>query len=394
VSTLSSGARAGLYIHVPFCVAKCPYCDFSSYSGIEALYAPYVEALLQHIASAGPEWPGPGFDTLYVGGGTPTVLSADRLADVLSACKSGLGLPHDAEITCEANPGMVTGASLAILAESGFNRLSLGAQSLDSGVLRTLGRIHDPEAVYGAFRAAREAGFANIGLDLMYGIPWQTLEVWRDTLHRAVSLDPEHLSLYALTLEEGTPMAESVWSGVLPEPDEDHVADMYALAQAVLADAGYVQYEVSNWARRCAGDTPGAPPRLASRHNLHYWHNDRYLGIGSAAHSFDGRSRFARCTDPKEYVRRVHNGESTREFCEQIDESLEMDETLMLGLRLMSGVTWARFQERFSIDLRSVYPQALAGLSAAGMIEVDAEGVRMAPGAYLIGNRVFAEFLR
>ena len=291
-------ARAGLYVHIPFCVARCRYCDFCSLAGSQALYAPYLDALLNQISRAGSEWSGPPFDTLYVGGGTPTVLSAQQLGSIVGACYQHLSLGDGAEITCEANPGTVTARSLAALRKAGIMRLSLGVQSLNDEVLATLGRIHDREAVIKTFAAARAAGFENINLDLIYGVPMQTLAVWSRTLGEALALNPEHLSLYALTLEPGTPMEDSVRRGALPEPDDDLVADMYALAQETLATYGYVQYEISNWARRSPEDAADREPLLSSRHNLHYWRNERYLGLGSAAYSFDGSRRYARCAGP------------------------------------------------------------------------------------------------
>ena len=386
--------RAGIYVHIPFCVSKCRYCDFSSYPGQQTLYDPYLAALTTQIENSGPLWPGPQFDTLYVGGGTPTVLSPQQLGAIVKACVAGLGLRPDAEITCEANPGTVSTCSLAEIRNEGFQRLSLGVQSLNNDDLRVLGRIHDRESALQAFAAARKAGFCNINLDLIYGLPRQSLTVWRSTLEQALELAPEHLSLYALTLESGTPLAESIRCGALPGPDDDLTADMYALARELLAESDYVHYEISNWARKSAGDAADHEPSLASRHNLHYWHNDRYLGLGSAAHSFDGRRRYARCSEPAEFIRRVSAGEDTEEMSESIDRDLEMDETMMLGLRLMRGITWRRFRDRFGVDLRNVYTQAIEELLDTGLIVIDEIGIRLAPHAYLIGNRVFGEFLR
>jgi oxygen-independent coproporphyrinogen-3 oxidase len=387
-------SRAGLYVHIPFCVAKCHYCDFASFAGTRHLYEPYLAALLKQIARAGSDWPGPTFDTLYVGGGTPTVLASEQLSHIVEACFRHLGLAAGAEITCEANPGTASTRSLVELKKAGFQRLSLGVQSLDAEVLGTLGRIHDREAVFEACAAARAAGFQNINLDLIYGVPMQTLTIWRRTLEEALALVPAHLSLYALTLEPGTPMDASVRCGQMPEPDDDLVADMYALAQELLAAHGYAQYEVSNWARMSRGDAADREPSLASRHNLHYWHNERYLGLGSAAHSFDGSSRYAQHTDPAEFIRRVSTGEDTVEMSEPIGRNLEMDETMMLGLRLMQGVTWQGFEARFGVDLREVYSQAIERLRDTGLVIMDESGIRLAPTAYLVGNRVFAEFLR
>jgi len=384
---------AGLYLHIPFCRAKCRYCDFASYAGKETLFGPYVAALLTQIDQVAQEAGWPPFDTLYVGGGTPTVLEPQHLCALVTACRSMLCLAADAEITSEANPGTVSVSSLRTLRAGGINRLSLGAQSLDATDLALLGRIHSPAAVLEAVTAARSAGFQNINLDLIYGLPMQSLATWQRTLNQVLALGPEHLSLYALTLEFGTPLAESVGRGELPTPDDDLAADMYALAQELLAANGYVQYEISNWARRSIDDRPGEPA-LACRHNLHYWRNEPYLGLGSSACSYDGARRYSRCADPSEYVRRVKASEDTVEAVESIDLDLEMDETMMLGLRLAEGVTRGRFRARFGVELGEVYATPIARLEEDGLLVKDAAGIRVAPNKYLVGNRVFAEFLR
>lgn len=385
---------AGIYVHIPFCRTKCRYCDFASLPGRQDLYAPYVAALLQSIGQARARWPGPAFDTLYIGGGTPTALAPDRLTAIVEACHTHLGLPTGAEITCEANPGTVSRQTLQALRGGGVNRLSLGAQSFNDDELALLGRIHDRQAIIEAFQEARRARFENISLDLIYGVPRQSLDSWEHTLRQALALEPEHLSLYALTLEPGTPMASDVQCGALPDPDDALAADMYLMAQEMLSARGYWQYEISNWARSHPEDTPEREPRLASRHNLHYWHNERYLGLGSAAYSFDGRSRFGRCPDPAEFVRRIGAGEDTMDTEELACPDTQMDETMMLGLRLVSGIAWSAFKKRFGCDLRDVYAEPIARLQESGLLILDHTGIRLAPTAYLIGNRVFAEFLR
>ncbi|HIC94723.1 MAG TPA: radical SAM family heme chaperone HemW, partial [Anaerolineae bacterium] len=232
-----------LYIHIPFCRAKCAYCDFNSYAGLEHLFAPYVRALAREIELAR------GWHlqarTIYLGGGTPTVLPLDLLGEILAACRRAFRVPEGAEVTVEANPGTVDGDYLAGLLGLGVNRLSLGVQSFDDGELRLLGRIHTAREAVEACHLAREAGFDNLNLDLLYGIPRQTLAGWRETLRRAFDLRPDHLSLYALTLEEHTPLARRIAEGEVPAPDDDLAAEMYVLAEEMLAEAGYVHYEIS-----------------------------------------------------------------------------------------------------------------------------------------------------
>ena len=285
-------------------------------------------------------WQGTAFDTVFIGGGTPTLLPADGLAALLAACREALPVLPGAEITTEANPGTVDGAGLAILRAAGIERLSLGVQSLNDDELRLLGRIHTADEAREALAAARAAGIRNVNLDLIFGLPGQTLADWRATLDGALDLAPEHLSLYALTVEEGTPLEAAIAAGTLPPPDDDLAADMYEYAEATLT-ADYAHYEISNWARRLPGEAGHDPPALACRHNLKYWRNARYLGLGAAAYSYDGHVRAANVDDPAAYIARIAAGESARVSAETTDRPREMGETMMLGLRLSQGVSWA-----------------------------------------------------
>lgn len=385
---------AGIYGHIPFCHRKCAYCDFPSIAGREDLYRPYVEALLRQIVQERAAWSHWTFDSLYIGGGTPTVLPVELLVEILATCRAQLPMVPDAEITIEANPGTVTLFSLKALRQGGYTRLSLGVQSFSDAELALLGRIHDARAAREAFQAARKAGWENINIDLIFGIPYQTLEGWRYSLEQALSLGPEHLSLYALTLEPGTPLEEKIAQGALPAPDDDLAAEMYILAQELLSQAGYTQYEISNWARRTPHDLPWGTPYLACRHNLHYWRNEPYFALGAGAHGYDGRTRYAHIADPEGFIARIMAGESTRILEERLSLDQTMDETMMLGLRLLQGVAWEDFQRRFGKDPRRIYAEALADLAEADLIEQDAQGVRLSRRGLLLGNRVFAAFLR
>jgi len=388
-------AIAGIYIHIPFCRAKCAYCDFISYPDLDHFHADYVQEVQREITLRAPTWAGVCFDTLYIGGGTPTLLAAAQIGALIEACHSTLGLVDDAEITIEGNPGTVDLPELNALRWAGVNRLSLGVQSLDDEELRLLGRIHSATEALEASRLAREAGFKNINLDLIFGLPDQSVARWRETLGRALDLGPEHLSLYALTLEPGTPLAKQVASDRLPSPSDDVAAEMYELAEAMLDDAGYEHYEISNWARR-TGDAPDAEglPALACKHNLKYWRNERYLGLGAGAHSYDGQRRYANVPGPADYIARVMAGRDAVTETEETDRARAMGETMMLGLRLSVGVTWEDFARRFGVSLREVYGQEIEELRAQGLLEVDDRGLRLTPGGRLLGNRVFAAFLR
>lgn len=376
---------AGLYVHIPFCRKKCAYCDFCSYAGLETLIPPYVDALIQEIDLRAADWQGTRFDSLYMGGGTPSLLFPEQVHALLSAVRRALDLDAKAEITLEANPGTVDARQLAALRQAGINRLSLGFQSLQASELTLLGRIHDPQGALGAFHDARRAGFENISLDLMFGLPHQTLHAWRDTLDQVVTLGPEHLSLYALTVEAGTPLAQRIADGYLPHPDDDLAADMYELAQMTLAQSGMQQYEISNWA---------ADPHLVSRHNLHYWHNERYLGLGAAATSYDGLDRATHTPDPACYIAEIGRVQVSYADVERPSHDQRMDETMMLELRLNEGVSRRRFRERFVVEIDTVYGQEIEDLVEDRLLESDGIGIRLSARGRLLGNRVFGRFLR
>ncbi len=370
-----------LYIHVPFCRAKCAYCDFNSYPGQQEIFEDYVTALIGEMAQAGPG----RVRTIYVGGGTPTVLPLSLLARILAGARRAFAVAPDAEVSVEANPGTVGVETLAGLRELGVNRLSLGVQSFDDAELRLLGRIHTATEAVAAVAAARQAGFDNLNLDLIYGLPDQRPDAWASSLERALALQPEHLSLYALSVEEGTPLAASIAGGRLPAPDPDRAAEMYELAEEILADAGYVHYEISNWARTAAH---------RCRHNLTYWRNEPYLGIGAGAHSWAAGRRWANVARPAEYVARVVAGARPIDSEEEIDLPLEMGETMIMGLRLLDeGVAAGRFQARFGLDLDQQFGLDLAQLVDLGLVERDGQGVKLSRRGHLLGNQAFFRFL-
>jgi oxygen-independent coproporphyrinogen III oxidase len=273
---------AGLYVHVPFCLTRCGYCDFNAHAGLGHLADRYVEALGREAEHASREWAGITFATLFFGGGTPTTLDPVRLVGLVADLRRWFEIPPAAEVTTEANPDTVDERSLGLLRDGGITRLSLGAQSFDPAVLRALERAHPPESARRAFRAARAAGFDDVNLDLIYGARGESIASWRRTLDEAVGLGPEHLSCYALTIERGTPLGRAVIAGEVPGPDPDLQAEMYDLTCHVLGAAGYRHYEVSNWAR----------PGHECRHNLGYWEGRSYLGLGAGAHSFRAGRRW------------------------------------------------------------------------------------------------------
>jgi oxygen-independent coproporphyrinogen-3 oxidase len=371
----------GLYVHVPFCQAKCTYCDFASQAGLEGLFQDYVDSVVQELVATAPAQ----VRSVYVGGGTPTVLPPFLLGRILKTIMGAFDLEPGAEVTVEANPGTVDGHGLAVLRTLGANRLSLGVQSFEAGELSLLGRIHDAAGARAAFRAARKAGFKNVNLDLIYGLPGQALAAWQRSLEHALALAPEHLSLYSLSVERDTPLAAAINRGDLPAPDSDLAAEMYEWAEEACSAAGYVHYEISNWARE---------PEMVCHHNLLYWRNEPYLGAGASAHSWSGGRRWANTRPPAEYVAQIRAGDSPVRTEERIDRDLEMGETLILGLRLVEeGVTFNRFRRRFGLDLYQRFEKEIDELAAWGLLELVDDRLRLTPRGRLLGNQVFYRFL-
>ncbi len=384
LSPAACAAPASLYLHIPFCLAKCSYCDFASYPLPETWYDPYVKTLETEVGAVGAEWGRPRLETVYVGGGTPTVLPATLLQRLLSSIRAAFRLAPAAEVTLEANPGTVTLAGLRALRGAGANRLSFGVQSFQPPLLRLLGRIHTAEQAAAAVRLARQAGFDNLNLDLIYGLPGQTLDDWQADLAAALGQAPEHLSLYALTLEPGTPLTARVACGELPSPDSELAAGMYELAERRLVQAGWVHYELSNWART---------PELQARHNLTYWHNLPYAGCGVAAHSWLGGRRRGNVRTPREYIERIEGGQDPAAEEECISPELEKAETMILGLRLLEGISRSGFQARFGVDPVAFYAGTVAETQALGLLTADGRHIRLTERGRLLGNEVFWRFL-
>jgi oxygen-independent coproporphyrinogen-3 oxidase len=384
-----NGCRA-LYVHVPFCRAKCAYCDFNSYAGQERLIPRYVDALLLEAT----HWSQSGrvsrLDTVYFGGGTPSLLPADQMTRLVKGLRRRFDVTAGAEMSMEANPESVDLAHLRTLRELGVNRLSIGVQSFDDTELRFLGRIHDAARAEAAFLAAREAGFQNVSLDLIFGLPGQSLAQWQPTLEEAIALAPDHLSLYALTIEDGTPLAARIQRGECPEPDPDLQADIYVWSSERLAGAGYEQYEISNWSR----------PGRSCRHNLTYWRCEPYLGLGAGAHSYVDGYRFANIRNPRKYIDAVFAQEPSSEAApawtgsfEPPDFERDLSDALILGLRLNSGISLDAASQRFAVDVRKRYSDEIVKLEKLGLLELTDERMRLTDRGRLLGNEVFERFL-
>lgn len=369
----------GLYLHIPFCVSKCAYCDFYSIqAGEETIFNEYVKALSRHLFESGPSAPGMMVDTVYFGGGTPSLLGLKRLTGLLGDVQKAFRVSPNAEITLEANPDSADKTLLKKLRKAGFNRLSLGIQSTDDAQLKALGRIHTARQARDAFAAARDAGFDNISVDLMYGLPGQTAEAWEETLRDVRALAPEHISCYGLKLEEGTKMHVS--GTKLPE--DEFCADLYLLAVDFLEAAGYAQYEISNFAK----------PSRQSRHNMKYWTLEPYLGLGPGAHSdFAGR-RWAYVRDLKGYVDGVLLGEDMLAEMEKIPEAERAGEYIMLGLRTAHGISGNEYARRYRLDFSPI-ERLLERLSAEELARREGDRWRLTPKGFLVSNRIIGALL-
>ena len=347
----------GIYLHVPFCTVRCGYCDFNTYTltelGVDgASVATFADAALRELAFAADVLGEvPRVDTVFVGGGTPTMLAATDLARMLAGIRDRFGLAPDAEVTTEANPDSVTPEGLEVLAEAGFTRVSLGMQSAVPHVLRTLERTHDPANVERAVAAARAAGL-QVSLDLIYGTPGESLDDWRTSLAAATSLEPDHVSAYALVVEEGTKLAAQVRRGQVPAPEDDDEATKYEIADEHLAGTGYSWYEVSNWARR---------DDARCRHNEGYWADGNWWGIGPGAHSHVGGVRWWNVKHPNAYAARVAEGLSPAHGRETLTDEQRYDERVLLAVRLVDGLPIE--------DLRDDGRLAVAGLIADGLVD-------------------------
>ena len=400
-TTIVPNGGMGLYIHIPFCKTKCPYCDFNTYQGIEGLMGPYLEALTTELGLWGRVLGRPTVNTIFFGGGTPSYLPSGHIGRILAEAGSAFAVSSEAEITIEANPGDLDTKACRQLLSQGVNRLSIGVQSLDNGLLELLGRRHDAGQAVEAFRTACDAGFSNVNLDLMYGLPRQSLSQWQDTVERLVSLFPAHISLYCLTLEEGTPLHRWVRQGKLPEPDADLAADMYQYARGSLADAGYQHYEISNWS------LPGFP----ARHNLVYWLNRPYLGVGPGAHSRIGNYRFWDVDSPNDYMLRVKKWEDSEPHPFDSFTGGELDtvspvadreyigletscaETMFLGLRLLEGMDLEQASAQVGTDLQARYISQIDELTDLGLLDCQGSHLRLTERAYLVANQVFTRFV-
>ena len=375
---------AGIYIHIPFCRSRCSYCDFATgmYSAVAA--ERYVRALVSEIESWDVVDPPESVDTIYFGGGTPSLLSPHQLETLLNAVYKRFAVAPNAEVTTEINPGSITKETLAAFRSLGVNRASFGAQTFDDNELARLGRCHSAEDTRRTFHHLRDAGFKNVSFDLIAGLPGQTMAGWRRNLVEAFALEPEHLSFYLLEVHQGTPLANHIKIGLQPRPDEDLAADMYEVMLDQAAAAGYEHYEISNL---CL-------PGLESRHNTKYWTAAPYYGFGCSAHSYDGESRrWANERDLVRYMEMIASGRTAIVDETRLSEVDRRAEAVFLGLRMMQGLSFAEFNRVFGADLREQYEQDLTRFREAGLIECSGDLLKLTRAGALLSNEVFAAFV-
>jgi putative oxygen-independent coproporphyrinogen III oxidase len=381
----------GLYIQVPFCQTKCTYCNFHTGVFSRDLYTPYVDAICREIAeyprlladSGIAEVPDRNVDTVYFGGGTPSLVDPGDLSRLLDVARSRFACEFE-EVTLEADPETITPEKAAAWRAAGFDRISMGVQSFQNNELKAAGRMHRRDDVFRATRILREAGFRNVSVDLIAGLPHQTRESWEESVGQLLSLRPEHASIYLMEIDEGSRLGREVIAGgtrysAPALPDDDAMAGFYEQGCARLAAAGYVHYEISNWGL----------PGLKSRHNLKYWRREPYYGFGAGAHSFNGRQRWANAHDPAAYLSAIGQGHLPVEQLEEISPAQALEEELFLGLRQLEGIDLARIESKYSASLAFRVEE----LRARGLVEWIGSRLRLAPDRLTVSNEVFVSLL-
>ena len=367
-----------LYVHIPFCVRKCQYCDFLSGPSDEETKDRYIEALLKEIRAA-EHTEDYEIVSVFIGGGTPSALKAEAIASIMRTLQEQFFFCEDAEVTIEANPGTVDLEKLTIYRNVGINRLSLGLQSTDAEELKLLGRIHSYEEFLKSYEWAREAGFSNINIDLMFAIPGQTGEAWRQHLYQVAELNPEHISAYSLIIEEGTPFAEQN----LDLPDEDTEYQMYEDTAEILERYGYRQYEISNYAKQ----------GYMCRHNAGYWQRREYLGFGLGASSLYGGMRFSNTHQMQEYLKESRNPDQIRKDVTVLSRNEQIEEFMFLGLRMTEGISEKNFEENFDVRLMDVYGDILQKYEETGFMEHIETKWRLTRKGIHVSNHILADFL-
>lgn len=374
---------SSLYVHIPFCASKCYYCDFNSYVSTGDVIDRYLDGLDKEMGLLSKELPWDPLKTVFFGGGTPSLLDAKQLERMLTILRNYFPLTDDAEVSVEANPGTVNLEKLRVLKEGGVNRLSFGVQSFHDPILKKLGRLHDSLTVYHSFEKARLAGFESINLDLMFGLPGQTMEIFQDSLRKIVDLQPEHISAYSLKVEEGTPFA--IWQerGKLELPPEETDLAMYLLLMETMEARGYGMYEISNFAKNGHD----------CKHNQVYWRNEPYLAAGSGAHGYVNDVRYVIQHTVPDYIDTALSERRPVVETDEIPEPIRREDTMILGLRMIGGVEFERFRRRHGVDMHQVFGDVIDQNIQRGLLNADETVIRLTKQALPIANEVFAAFL-
>jgi len=385
-----------LYLHIPFCSVRCTYCAFNTYTDLEELIPKYVDALCKEIEYLAKYNPHPSVQSIFFGGGTPSMITPKQYRLIFQTIRTNFKLTSDAEISLESNPNDLSVSYLSELRQIGFNRLSIGMQSATDKILTLFNRQHDTQMVIDALSYARQAGFDDVNLDVIMGSPYETLEDWKYTVEQLMDLHPEHISMYGLELKGGTDIRLKVDAGELPTPDDDLFADMYEYGSSVLAENGYHQYEISNWCQ----------PNHECRHNLQYWRNLPYVGVGAGAHGFAGGFRYSTVTLPQRYVTALLDNQADDEDeivfpltptvakSTRIERDDDLYETIMMGLRMTKeGIQRSAFKKRFDMDFVDMFPEGVAKFRTLGLLDIDEQRVHLTESGRLLSNAVIREFV-
>lgn len=382
----------GIYVHIPFCQSKCFYCDFNTYANIDHQIDDYIKSLLSEISIWSKILKGSSIKSIFFGGGTPSYINQKYIEKILNSIKKNFIFNNNIEITLETNPNDVKKNKFKDLLTIGINRISMGVQSFDDYLLRMLGRRHDSKEAENSYKLLREIGFKNLSIDLMYGLPYQSITSWNKTLKKSVQLDPDHISLYSLQVEKGTPLNNKITSGEYEMPNDDNAADMYELAEKILAENKFSQYEISNWSKKSYECT----------HNIIYWKNNYYLGLGAGAHSHVNNIRFSNIRSPKlytnslinnSYVKTINDQLNFIENFEQLSYSEQISDTLMMGMRLSEGININDFEKTFGKSITSLFNDEINKLSKLNLIDINETHIKLSNKGRLLGNEVFQEFI-
>jgi oxygen-independent coproporphyrinogen III oxidase len=375
--------KLGIYVHVPFCGKKCHYCDFNSYDNKFTLVAPYFQALYKEIERLSKNATVGEVQTIYVGGGTPSSVNPSFLKNTLHLLKKNFRVSQDVEVSIEVNPGTVTQEKLLAYKEYGFNRLSMGLQAVQKSLLQKIGRVHDFEDFLAGFQMARKAGFQNISVDLIFGLPGQTLEDWHTSLQEVVKCSPEHIACYSLKIEEKTLFGKLYRENKIDYLEDSLEREMYYFCNEYLKQEGYWHYEISNYAKE----------GRMSRHNNHYWACGEYLGFGAGAHSYLDGLRYANISTLEDYIKKVEEEKPLRDHQEEIDLEEGMKEYMILGLRRLAGISLNQFRETFHVDFTEVYGDSVKKLMDEGLLIREEDILRLSPTGLDLANKVFVEFV-